>query len=179
MVNWVGTPEAPQKSASQCPAVKVRLNLIFTIKFTGKFSGTTGMFSGVTAHGVCTCMESQKYILGNSIKLGMSATGMVHNDYQTWCLCPAKFLHVFDAWTSTYRPILLVGVEWCVYKCLILLGKPCVELHGAWGDWWLALLDAMNPGFQTYCFDYLVDAVQNFQFTPKSHSYPNGSIDKL
>lgn len=127
MVNWVGTPEAPQKNASQCPAVKVRLNLIFTIKFTG-------MFSVVTAHGVCTRMESQKYILGNSIKLGMSATGMVHNDYQTWCLCPAKFLHVFDAWTSTYRPILLVGVEWCVYKCLILLGMLCVELHGAWGD---------------------------------------------
>jgi len=61
----VGTPEAPQKSASQCPAVKVRLNLIFTIKFTG-------MFSGVTAHGVCTRMESQKYILENSIKLGMA-----------------------------------------------------------------------------------------------------------
>jgi len=32
-------------------------------------------------------------------------------------------------------------------------------------------------------FDYLMDAVYvhftNFQFKPKSHSYPNGSIDKL
>ena len=57
----MGTPEAPQKNASQCPAVKVRLNLIFTIEFTGMFSGTTGMFSGVTAHGVYTWKLNQTW----------------------------------------------------------------------------------------------------------------------
>ena len=48
---------------------------------------------------------------------------------------------------------------------------------------------AMSPGNQIgrlidgIYFDYLMDAVyvhfSNFQFKPKRHSYPNGSIDKL